>query len=93
MTPPFPPDGLDSETFLRARLAWNVRLAVAFENKGRRYLSSNAWNHLLSSPVGLSADGPASADAVAIGSTSPSDSRDSDDPAENALLLIDGLSW
>ena len=46
---PLIPPGPDM--LLRNLLAWNVRLAVAFENKGNRYLSSSAWNHFPSSPI------------------------------------------
>jgi len=79
----------------RIRLAWNVRLAVAFENKGNRYRSSIAWNHFESSlrSAGPSTAGegpwlaplpPGAPDVGASGSTSPpSDSSESLDAAEN----------
>jgi len=87
----------------RIRLAWNVRLAVAFENKGNRYRSSIAWNHFESSlrsagpptageePSGPAPLPPGTLDVGASGSTSPpSDSSESLDAAENTDPVRNG---
>jgi len=86
------PPGPDADRL--ALLAWNVRLAVAFENKGSRYRSSNVWNHFPSSPIatpsllGLGGWPVGSCAVGAIGSTSPSESYESDDAAEKTALSL-----
>ena len=101
----------EPDAFRRALRAWNVRLAVAFENSGSKYRSSSAWNHFPSSLALLSSPWPvplascccccgpacpppppagAAATVLAIGSTSTSESYDSDDAAENTLFGATG---